>query len=225
MWSDHDRLSHSPEACARLLDRFLLPPDELRRILTPEATHSPDANRAILGLLGRALWDVFSQNHTVLDAEGRAYDLGSFRASAVLIADAIDCAYSHPAGAHDYLDFYMGTTMGEEAIDLRAVYRWIFSGLKEAGCYWIYSFARLYLVDFGGRQPNDDMLRYDPGEATRAELEQLGRAKQVHDLAEQFESWHQADLRSARQEPLPVIVAAYRDVFDTLPEGWPHPDM
>jgi hypothetical protein len=73
--------------------------------------------------------------------------------------------------------------------------------------------------------PNDDELSYDPGEAIRAELEQAERTEEIHALAEQLERGYRADLRRARQAPLPDIVAAYRDPFGTLPEGWPHPDM
>jgi hypothetical protein len=136
MWTDDDRPSHSPEACAQLIDRFLVEPDELLRVIAPEGAHSPEAKRELVELFGRALWDVFSQNHTVVDSEGTTYDLGSLRGSAAFIADAVDRAYPHIDDAHGYLDFYMGTTPGEERADLRAVYRWIFAGLKDAGCRW-----------------------------------------------------------------------------------------
>ena len=38
-------------------------------------------------LLGLCLWDVFSDNHQVIAADGRVVDLGSFRGSAGVIAD------------------------------------------------------------------------------------------------------------------------------------------
>ena len=36
---------------------------------------------------------------------------------------------------------------------------------------------------------------------------------------------HEDAMRRAREEPLPATVAAYRDIFGVLLEGWPHPDM
>ncbi len=48
----------------------------------------------MLEFIGMALWDVFSQNHKVIDAAGTAYDLGSFRASAGFIAESINRRYS-----------------------------------------------------------------------------------------------------------------------------------
>ncbi len=41
-------------------------------------------------LVGRCLWDIFSDNHEVLDTDGRPIDLGSFRASAGFIADYLN---------------------------------------------------------------------------------------------------------------------------------------
>ena len=83
---------------------------------------------------------------------------------------------------------------------------------------------RLYLVDLSGSLPNDDMLRYDAGEAIRVELEQAKRAQEMDIFAEQLEQLYRADLERARQAPLPDIVEAYRAVFGALREGWPHPD-
>ncbi|MBI4546280.1 MAG: hypothetical protein HY703_13885 [Gemmatimonadetes bacterium] len=283
MWPVEDRPSHSQEACAELLHRFLLDPGELLEALAPggwerspllrifhptaeqlraeresmrrnlaalsgrpepaveeeaeaeEAVAEAEPNgatgdaiapeREIVDLLGRALWDVFSQNHAVIDAGGREFNLGSFRGSAGFIADSLNRRYAGLGVGYDYLDFYMGTTLGADRADLRPLYRWIFARLKEAGCRWIYSFPRLYLVDFGCRPRFDDWSSYDPSEAVKAELEEAERAKELETLADKLQRWYEDDVRRARHEPLPAIVAAYREVFGGLPEGWPHPDM
>lgn len=286
MWRDDDRPSHSQEACAQLLNRFLLAPQELLHAFTPEGWerspllrifhptpeqlraeaermrrnlaelwgrskpddtesrgHEPQEprepgepeepaaprtvkpEREVVELLGCALWDVFSDNHTVVDAEGKAYDLGSFRASGGFIAEAINRRYPGLGARYDYIDFYMGTALCADRADLRPVYRWIFTRLKEASCDWIYTFPRLYLVDLAGPGQDDDMLRHDPSEAVRAELEEADRAEKLEDLAEDLEHAHEEAVRSARHAPLPAIVAAYREVCGALPEGWPHPEM
>ena len=42
-------------------------------------------NKESQTLLGLCLWDIFSNNHAVKDANGKEYDLGSFRGSAAVI--------------------------------------------------------------------------------------------------------------------------------------------
>ena len=44
-------------------------------------------------LVGMCLWDIFSDNHDVLDSDGRLVDLGSFRGSASTIADFFHCGH------------------------------------------------------------------------------------------------------------------------------------
>lgn len=184
-----------------------------------------DAELEVVELLGHALWDLFCENNRVIDAEGRAYDLGSFRGSAGFIAESINRRYSELRRSYDYLDFYMGSAWIAGRADLRPVYRWIFGRLREEGCRWIYSFPRLYLIDFGGKASSDDLESYDPSEAVRAELEEAERTEQVQEFDEQLDRAYEEDLHAARDAPLPATVAAYREVYGHLPEGWPHPEM
>src|ERR687887_429361 len=102
----HDQPRHTEEECTRLLDRFLLSPDELVAALAPEGWSNPA--REMVDLVGLVLWDVFSDNHTVFDADG-AFDLGSFRTAAGFLAEEINVRYRPVGGPRDYLDFYMGT--------------------------------------------------------------------------------------------------------------------
>ena len=65
--------------------------------------------------LGLCLWDIFSNNHEVIAADGRIIDLGSFSGSAGVISDfyeslpARDDADLRDADGSGYMDFYMGT--------------------------------------------------------------------------------------------------------------------
>lgn len=199
--------------------------DEASEDVEEPLQRSIEPEREVVELLGRALWDVFSENHRVIDSDGTAYHLGSFRASAALIAESINRRYTHLERPYDYLDFYMGSSLSSQRADLRPVYRWIFARLQILGCRWIYSFPRIYLVDLGGLAPDEDASSYDPSEAVRHELESAERARRTEELADELERGYREDVRRARHAPLPTIVAAYRDVFGTLPEGWPHPDM
>ena len=224
MWTPDDVPRRPIEDFERLLEGFLREPLELRKAFESVVATRTMSDPEIVHLLGSALWDVFSQNHQVLDAEGNRYDAGSFRTAAGVIAEAIDRRY-RDAGHHDYLDFYLGTLAYPEGLDLTPVYRWIFSRLKEAGCEWRYSFPRLYVVDLGPRVADDDALSYDPSEGVRASREEAEREERMRQLAENLERTHRENVRSAHEAPLPRIVSAYRDIYGSLPEGWPHRDM
>lgn len=146
-----------------------------------------EPEREVVELLGCALWDVFSHNHSVTDDAGLPY-------------------------------------CGSRA-DLHPVYRWIFERLRQAGCEWRYSFPRLYLVELPPGNETGDFLEYDPSEAVRAEVERRERRERRRSLADELERGYREAVRRARHEPLPSVVAAYREVYGRLPDGWPHPDM
>lgn len=236
--------SHTHDECADVIARLLLEPRDLFEALVSQGweassvrpalpaaggpgTEGDEAERDIVELLGRALWDVFSDNHTVVDANGTAYRLGSFRASGSFIADAINKRYPALPTRYGYLDFYMGGMFVRRGVDRGPVYRWIFSQLRANGCDWIYSFPRIHLIDMRGPEPGarDDGLSYDPSEAVRAEVERAERDREIEALRAGLDEAADETIRRAREEPLPPIVAAYREVFGRLPEGWPHPDM
>ena len=188
-------------------------------------TRPLEPEREVLDLVGCALWDVFSNNHTVVDGAGRAYELGTWRASAAIIAETMNRRYVESEARYDYLEFYMGTAFLGRRADLRPVYRWIFARLKEAECDWIYSFPRLHLVDLGSREEPEDALAYDPSRAVQAELDRAERERETWAFEQELESAYREAVEDARRRPLPAAVAAYRDVYGKLPVGWPHPDM
>lgn len=180
----------------------------------------------VIELLGRALWDVFSDNHTVVGSEGTAYDLGSFRASGDFIAEVLNERYPWLKHRYMYLDFYLGGALVGEKADLMALHRWIFARLRAAGCDWIYAFPRIYIVDFSEVAPkHDDGPSYDPSEAVRAELEGRRRRAETEAMTARLDEAHEEAVRRARDQPLPATVAAYREVFGMLPDGWPHADL
>jgi hypothetical protein len=230
-----DRPRHSHAACARLLDSLLIEPAALLAIvagegreLAPPSRPVPAASASRLSaeqqavdLLGRALWDIFSDNHAVVDAGGTEYDLGSFRGSAGFIAESINRRYEIVPRAYDYMDFYMGS-IGEARGSLLPLYRWIFAQLRERGCWWIYAFPRIQLIDFGDAEAEASFTEYDPGRSLQREHERSTRQAQIEELRRSLDEAHRDAVEQARSRPLPVTVAAYRDVFGELPEGWPH---
>lgn len=218
-----ERPRHPDSACAKLLVDLLpdLPgPDE-------DALEPGDLEpETIVELLGRALWDIFSDNHAVVDSEGTAYDLGSFRSSGDFIARILNERYPWLPQRCGYLDFYMGGALLRGRVDLTPFHRWVFSRLRATGCDWVYSFPRLHIIDLSGpAQALDDELDYDPSEAVARELGERERREKLEALSSRLEDAYQDAVRQARHEALPDTVMAYREVFGVLPRGWPHPDM
>jgi hypothetical protein len=244
-------------------------PPDLEKIRAEYQAEPIDAPRELRELVGRALWDVFSDNHEVIGADGRVVDLGSFRASGGFLAEVVNCSLGHPAGAaedmeiarlkrmigvnsfekmleslaaaeaeaeqgenriYSYIDFYMGTQMMAGRADLSPVYRLIFGRLKRAGCDWRYHFPRLMLVDLRPlqqemkeQQQADEPAwsEYDPSAAFAEQQEESAHAAEVAETRAKLDESYRESVEAARKRPPPTTVAAYRDVFGELPEGWP----
>ena len=181
-------------------------------------------------LLGRCLWDVFSNNHEVRSADGAVVDLGSFRAAGAFIADFRGRRRSPERcadGAWDYLDFYMGTLGVRREDDLSPFYDLVFSRMRGAGLEWRYAHPRLFLVDFGDRDDDlrDDepagFLHYDPSGSVARDLERRQRATELADLRESLDDAYQRSAEEAGAHPPPAIVQSYQRNYGRWPVGWP----
>lgn len=202
---------------------FLEKYPEKESILTEEKRIDEPAN-----LLGLCLWDVFSDNHEVIAADGRTVDLGSFRGSAGMISDFMSGNISPevPADIWDdkhgmgYMDFYMGTVWVAGRTDLAPVYGLIFRRLKSLGADWRYSFPRIHLIDFGG-QPRDEDEPYDPSLGFDKEQERKTREKELRETRRKMDLDVIAAKREARGAEPPATVRAYQEMFGKFPYGWP----
>jgi hypothetical protein len=83
-------------------------------------------------LVGLCLWDVFSDNHEVIAADGRLADIGSFRGAGAFIDEHLT-RDRDGLREGDYLRFYMGTIWIGQRADLAPVYAMILSRLKAVG--------------------------------------------------------------------------------------------
>ena len=170
-------------------------------------------------LVGKCLWDIFSDNHDVLGPDGRIVDIGSFRGAGGFLADSIN----RQAGRreYDYIDFYMGTIWLAQRADLTPVYCMIFRRLKARGYDWTYHFPKLELVDL---RPLRDALREQEGEGWNQEAsvpEDEERDRSLHELRESLDTAHREAVAAARDQPPPATVQAYQSVYDHFPAGWP----
>jgi hypothetical protein len=185
-----------------------------------------EPEREIRELVGMCLWDVFSDNHAVVAADGRAVDTGSFRGTGGFIADRLNAELGHDD--YDYMDFYMGTIWISERADLTPVYEMVFRRLRRAGCDWHYSFPRLGLVDM---RPLRDAAKMDRGAAewagyspSRSFAEAQHREEedgQIEKLQRELDDVYRREVEAARKQPPPPTVQAYRAVFGHDPHGWP----
>ena len=159
-------------------------------------------------LVGRCLWDVFSDNHDVIAPDGRLVDIGSFRGAGDFIAELLsrECGDLH----YDYMDFYLGTIWVSQRADLTPVYAMIFGRLARHAFDWEYTFPRLYAVDFG-----------DPEDSSADVAERLERERERSELREVLEEGHRDALARAKDEPPPPTVQGYRQVYGRDPVGWP----
>ena len=177
-------------------------------------------------LLGDCLWLVFSNDHTVFDGDGRAFDLGSFRGSGGFIADFLNEFHPLSEGRFDYIDFYCAGAFSFERADTTPVFQLLFERLKSLGCDWEYSFPRIGIVDFSGLKEeteaqNENPADYDPAMAMEKELEKEARQQETDRLRAQLDEVYEQEFEDAMYKAPPPEVQAYRNVYGHLPSGFP----
>lgn len=209
-------------------------PDDMRPVPPPptlveiarEYRDSPvEVEPEVRELVGRCLWDIFSDNHEVMDGEGRVLDLGSFRASGGFLADQLNREVGREA--YDYLNFYMGTVWVGGRADLSPVYQMIFRRLRNGGLDWAYHFPRLYAVDLRGLKEaledtgQPEWMDYSPSEAFAKEVEEKEREEALAEFRESLDEGHRQAIEEALHAPPPKTVCAYQAIHGELPRGWP----
>ncbi len=201
------------------------PEPSLEEIKKDHAATPIDVLEEVRSLVGRCLWEIFSENHEVIAPDGRTFDLGSFRYAGGMLADYLNRKLE--TSRYDYMDFYLGTVWVTDRADLTPVYQMIFRRLNERGCDWIYQFPTLHAVDL---RPLRDALKekegpewvnYSPEEALEKEQEDARRDRELAELRERLDEGNCEAMAEAAKQPPPKTVAAYRSVFGRDPRGWP----
>src|SRR5258708_36492034 len=131
---------------------------------TPVRSHEE-----VTELVGLCLWDVFSDNHDVIAADGRAVDIGSFRGAGAFLDEHLTRGQDRWCEG-DYLRFYLGTIWISRRADLAPVYAMIFRRLRAVGADWMYHFPHLYLSEFARDNLSDEQPPpYSVSEAAAAD--------------------------------------------------------
>jgi hypothetical protein len=201
-------------------------PDEpkLADFLNQKQEKEANPVEEIINIIGHCLWDIFSDNHDIISANGKVYDLGSFRGSGGFIAEYINNHFPEISSRYDYLDFYMGSIFVQDRADLTPVYQWIFKHLRSLECDWIYSFPRIYAISFDKTETEEppDPLAYDPNRALEEEFSKQEKKEEADRLQQELEEAYEKEVEEAKYKPLPKTVQAYKNVYGRLPKGWPH---
>ncbi len=210
-----------------------------REVFLAEARTKPDAQeepdeKELGRLMGLCLWDVVSDNHDLILPDGSVRHMGSFRATAGIIADFFYQKPPHEEDAEevwnfnawdmDYCEFYMGTWAIGGRADLSPVYRLIFERLKALDYGWQYAFPKLGVVRFQKPETPDgkpEWEGYDPSAALAGQEKERAEEAEFRKLQADLEAAHREDLEAAKKRPPPLTVQAYREVFGHWPAGWP----
>jgi hypothetical protein len=202
------------------------PPPPNRAEIAAQYRPSPiEIEREVRELVGMCVWDLFSDGHEVVDADGRVVDLGSFRASGGFIADWLNRRMGRDE--YDYINFYLGTIWVSQRADLTPVYRMIFRRLRERQFDWIYHFPRLHLIDLHplkehlNRGDEPEWVDYDPSGAIAEQQEETERQQRLAEMRASLAEAHREAVEAAREAPPPTTVVAYRSIYNQYPRGWP----
>lgn len=172
-------------------------------------------------LVGLCLWDVFSDNHDVIAADGRVADIGSFRGAGAFLDEHLTRGQDSWREG-DYLRFYMGTIWISRRADLTRVYAMIFRRLRSLGADWVYHFPELYLTELALNDPGaEQSTSYSVSESAAAELNAQKRRAETARLRAEIEEMNVRAREEAMDRPPPATVRAYRQVYGRDPRGWP----
>ena len=147
------------------------------------------------------VWDVFSNEHDVVDRDGRLVDIGSWRGAAGFLAEQLNRQTGR--SQYDYVDFYMGSFWVSQRADLTPVYEMVFRRVKEQLFDWRYRFPQLRLIEFLCDRPDG------------------GRSYQLEKMKADLKEAHRQAIEDSKLGPVPEIVLAYKNVHGMLPHGWP----
>jgi hypothetical protein len=180
-----------------------------------------DRREEVIELVGLCLWDVFSDNHDVIAADGRAIDIGSFRGAGAFLDEHLT-RDQNSWREGDYLRFYMGTIWISRRADLTPVYELIFRRLRFAGAEWVYHFPQLYLTELARSQDDDGpAATYSVSGSAVAELNAQKRRVEMARIRAEIEEMNVRARDETMDRRPPATVRAYRHVYGRDPRGWP----
>lgn len=175
-------------------------------------------------LVALCLWDVFSNSHDVISADGRTVDIGSFRGAARFLVEYLT-GPNDDLWSMDYCRFYLGTIWISDRADLTPVYAMIFRRLKALGADWEFHFPQLGIVDLSPlREALEEKKKpeeYSPSESFGKELEECERQAELERFRAELAEGNAQARQDAMDHPTPATVRAYQMIYGRDPKGWP----
>jgi hypothetical protein len=194
----------------------------IEQVLAEWDDHPVNLTDEVTEIVGESLWDIFSDNHNVVAADGRVVDIGSFRAASAFLDQYLAGSKIQWDAGH-MSRFYMGSIWISGRADLTPVYRMIFRRLKLLGADWEYFSPLLHLVDLSHLSPAAEKKQgpYSPSEAFARDQEERQQQVDLEHARAELEDAHKQARREAMAKPPPATVRAYQQAFDRNPKGWP----
>jgi hypothetical protein len=199
------------------------PEPTLEEVRTDWQDKPVNAREEVTELVALCLWDVFSNNHDVIAADGRVADIGSFRGAAGFLVEYLTGS-NDDLWSMDYCRFYMGTIWISDRADLTPVYAMIFQRLKTLGADWEFHFPQLGIVDLSPLREALEKQKpeeYSPSEAFGKEQEERERQAELERFRAELAEGNAQARRDAMDHPPPATVSAYQTVYGHDPKGWP----
>ena len=179
-------------------------------------------------IVGRVLWEVFSDGHSVIADDGREIDLGSFRGASCTL-DLFDQGESMADYRDDWVDvwdrgdcmrFYMGLSFIEGRTGYGPVYEMVFRRLQKLDADWICRFPRMDFVHFEEpeSEPSLDSAEYNPSEAFGQELKKREDEAKFEKMQAKLDAAYTESAEAAAKNEPPPIIRAYRRVYARLNE-------
>src|SRR5437762_4321972 len=161
-------------------------------------------------LMGLCLWDVFSDGHVVVAADGRAADFGPFAESSKFLDRYVGGEIC--SSGRKCFGFSWGTHTLAKRADLTSIFAMIFHRLRSAGGEWVYRGWAEFLVSHTRPHewPAEPPHRMKP---TSPE-EDLRRRAKVDAMVARAREW-------VLNRPTPVTVCGYQAAYKRDPRGWP----
>jgi hypothetical protein len=201
------RLGRRREGTAALEPRPEPTLEDVRREYEPAAVNEEEE---VTELVGLCLWDIFSDNHDVIAADGRLANIGSFRGAGAFLDEHLTRDQEGWKDG-DYMRFYMGTIWISRRADLIPVYAMILRRLNAAGADWVYHFPEIGIVELARADGVDKASPgYSVSQAAVAELEAQKRRAEAEPFRVELREANARAREEAMDRPPPATVRAYR---------------
>lgn len=175
-------------------------------------------------LVGHCLWNIFSDNHEVIAADGRIVDIGSFRGASAFLDGYLrrELRKTSSWREGDYMHFYMGTIWIGDRADLKVVHSMIFRRLKLFNADWVYNFPEIHFVDLRPlRAQLEKPSMYLPSEAWKASQEEEQHQAELEKMQAELNEINIQSRNRALDLSVPSTVRGYQYVYGHNPRGWP----